>query len=69
MGVSVRHTHVLVQDSRMDISELVIPEVPIPARILEGKVGTSKKQVKRAASTKTRKKKAVTKSAQKRKAS
>ena len=69
MGVSVRHTRVLVQDSQMDISELVIPEVPIPARILEGKVGKSKKTVKRAASTKTRKKVAVTKSVKKRKAS
>jgi hypothetical protein len=53
----------------MDISELVIPEVPIPARILDSKFASKKKPIKRVPSSKTRKKKAVTKSVQKRKAS
>jgi hypothetical protein len=58
-----------VQDADMDISELVIPEVPIPARILEEKARAKKNQRKVLASAKARRKRAVTESAQKRKAS
>jgi hypothetical protein len=53
----------------MDISELVIPEVPIPARILEEKARAQKNQRKVLAAAKARRKSAVKQSAQKRKAS
>ena len=53
----------------MDISELVIPEVPIPARILEERARAQKSQRKVIASAKVRRKRAVTQSAQKRRAS
>jgi hypothetical protein len=53
----------------MDISELVIPEVPIPARILEERARAQKSQRKVIASAKARRKRAVTQSAQKRRAS
>ena len=53
----------------MDISELVIPEVPIPERILQERAKAQKNQRKVIASAKTRRKKAVTQSAQKRRAS
>lgn len=53
----------------MDISELVIPEVPIPARILKERARVKKNQRKVATSAKARRKKAVTQSAQKRLAS
>jgi hypothetical protein len=58
-----------VQDAVMDISELVIPEVPIPARILEEKARSQKNQRKVLAAAKARRKSAVKQSAQKRKAS
>ena len=53
----------------MDISELVIPEVPIPARIMEEKARAQKNQRKVLAAAKARRKKAVTQSSQKRRAS
>jgi hypothetical protein len=53
----------------MDISELVIPEVPIPARILEEKARAQKNQRKVLTAAKARRKSAVKQSAQKRKAS
>jgi hypothetical protein len=53
----------------MDINELVIPEVPIPARILEEKARAQKNQRKVLAAAKARRKRAITASAQKRKAS
>jgi hypothetical protein len=53
----------------MDISELVIPEVPIPARILKERARARKNQRKVLESAKSRRKKAVTESAQKRRAS
>jgi hypothetical protein len=52
----------------MDISKLVIPEVPIPARILDNKTVGKKKQSKSSTSGKTTRKKAVSKSPAKRKA-
>jgi hypothetical protein len=52
----------------MDISKLVIPEVPIPARILESKTTSKKKQSKSPTVGKTTRKKAVSKATQKRKA-
>jgi hypothetical protein len=51
----------------MDISKLVIPEVPIPARIRKSKTASKKKQSKSPASGKATRKKAVSKSAAKRK--
>jgi hypothetical protein len=53
----------------MDISELVIPEVPIPARILEERAREQKNQRKVLASAKARRKEALTQSARKRRAS
>jgi hypothetical protein len=53
----------------MDMSELVIPEVPIPARILEERARAQKNPRKVIASAKARRKKSVTLSAQKRRAS
>ena len=53
----------------MDISDLVIPEVPIPARILEEKARAQKNRRKVLAAAKNRRKKAVTQSSQKRRAS
>lgn len=53
----------------MDISDIVIPEVPIPARILKERARAEKNQRKVIASAKARRKKAVTQSAQKRRAS
>jgi hypothetical protein len=53
----------------MDISELVIPEVPIPARILEERARAKKNQRKILASAKARRKKASLPSTQKRRAS
>jgi hypothetical protein len=47
----------LVQDSGMDISKLVIPEVPIPARIRESKTASKKKQSKSSTSDKATRKK------------
>jgi hypothetical protein len=41
----------------MDISKLVIPEVPIPARILDNKTAGKKKQSKSSTSGKTTRKK------------
>jgi len=52
----------------MDISKIVIPEVPIPARILEGKTASKKKQSKSPTAGKATRKKAVDKSTKKRKA-
>jgi len=52
----------------MDISKIVIPEVPIPARILEGKSASKKKQGKSPTAGKATRKKAVVKSTKKRKA-
>ena len=52
----------------MDISKLVIPEVPIPARILESKTASKKKKIKSPTSGKAARKKAVSKTTQKRKA-
>jgi hypothetical protein len=57
-----------VQDSGMDISKIVIPEVPIPARILESKTASKKKQNKSPTTGKATRKKAVVKSTKKRKA-
>ena len=53
----------------MDISKIVIPEVPIPARILQERAKAQKSQRKITTSAKARRKKAVTQSAQKRLAS
>ena len=53
----------------MDISELVIPEVPIPGRILQERAKAEKNDRKVNTSSKARRKKAVTLSAQKRRAS
>jgi hypothetical protein len=47
----------MVQDSGMDISKIVIPEVPIPARILESKSTSKKKQSKSSTSGKAARKK------------
>ncbi len=52
----------------MDISKLVIPEVPIPARILESKTAIKKKKSKSPTSGKAARKRAVSKATQKRKA-
>jgi hypothetical protein len=52
----------------MDISKLVIPEVPIPARILESRTTSKKKQSKSPTVGKTTRKKPVSKATQKRKA-
>jgi len=52
----------------MDISKLVIPEVPIPARILDNKTAGKKKQSKSPTAGKATRKKAVSKSPAKRKA-
>jgi hypothetical protein len=52
----------------MDISKIVIPEVPIPARILESKSTSKKKQSKSSTTGKVARKKAVSKSETKRKA-
>jgi hypothetical protein len=57
-----------VEDSGMDISKIVIPEVPIPARILESKTASKKKQKKSPTAGKATRKKAVSKSPAKRKA-
>jgi hypothetical protein len=51
----------------MDISKIVIPEVPIPARILESKTASKKKQKKSPTAGKATRKKAVSKPTQKRK--
>jgi hypothetical protein len=53
----------------MDISELVIPEVPIPARILEERARAKKNQRKVLASAKARRKKATPQTTEKRRAS
>ncbi len=53
----------------MDISELVIPEVPIPARILEERARAKKNQRKVLTSAEARRKKAAPQSTQKRRAS
>lgn len=53
----------------MDISELVIPEVPIPARILEERVRAKKNQRKVLAAAKAQRKKATPASSDKRRAS
>jgi hypothetical protein len=52
----------------MDISKIVIPEVPIPARILESITASKKNQKKSSTTGKTARKKAVSKSTKKRKA-
>jgi len=52
----------------MDISKLVIPEVPIPARILESKTASKKKKSKSSTAGKAARKKAVVKSTKKLKA-
>jgi hypothetical protein len=52
----------------MDISKIVIPEVPIPARILESRTTSKKKQSKSPTAGKATRKKAVSKSPAKRKA-
>jgi len=41
----------------MDISKIVIPEVPIPARILESKTASKKNQKKSSTTGKTARKK------------
>jgi hypothetical protein len=46
-----------VQDLGMDISKIVIPEVPIPARILESKTASKKNQKKSSTTGKTQEKK------------
>jgi len=53
----------------MDISELEIPEVPIPARILEEKARDQKNQRAVISAAKARRRKASTSKAIKRKAS
>jgi hypothetical protein len=58
----------IVQDLGMDISKIVIPEVPIPARILESKTASKKNQKKSSTTGKAARKKAVVKSTKKRRA-
>jgi hypothetical protein len=53
----------------MDISELEIPEVPIPARILEERARAQKNQRVLASAAKARRRKAKTDKSAKRKAS
>ena len=53
----------------MDISELEIPEVPIPARILEERAQAQKNQRVLASAAKARRRKATTSKTIKRKAS
>jgi hypothetical protein len=53
----------------MDISELEIPEVPIPARILDEKARAQKNQRAVIAAAKARRRKATTSKTIKRKAS
>jgi hypothetical protein len=53
----------------MDMSELEIPEVPIPARILEEKVRAQKNQRTVIAAAKARRRKSTTSKTIKRKAS
>jgi hypothetical protein len=57
-----------VQYSGVDINKLVIPEVPLPARILESTTANKKKQSKSATGGKATRRKAVSKATQKRKA-